>query len=192
MNTVDYRPLLRAALVRLDRWVSAEEPPPSRYPRLSDGTAVLPDSTAEVFSGIPGMRFPAHLPRAARNDFGPEANRGIVTTLPPLPGKPYPCFVPAIDRDGNDVAGIRLPDLTVPLATHTGWNLRHPQIGASGQLLNLIPPKPKALIALTASHAVIHARTRFATNEPLRPAPDRKLSSKQLKIGDAILSLALI
>ena len=80
----------------------------------------------------------AHLPRAARNDFGPEANRGIVTTLPPLPGKPYPCFVPAIDRDGNDVAGIRLPDLTVPLATHTGWNLRHPQIGASGQLLNLI------------------------------------------------------
>jgi hypothetical protein len=139
MNTVDYRPLLRAALVRLDRWVSAEKPPPpSRYPRLSDGTAVLPESTAEVFSGILGMRFPAHLPRAARNDFGPDANRGIVTTLPPLPGKPYPCFVPAIDRDGNDVAGIRLPDLTVPLATHTGWNLRHPQIGASGQLLNLI------------------------------------------------------
>src|SRR5580693_3644335 len=134
----NYRPLLRAALVRLGRWVSAEEPPPpSRYPRLSDGTAVLPESTAEVFSGILGMRFPAHLPRAARNDFGPDANRGIVTTLPPLPGKPYPCFVPAIDRDGNDVAGIRLPDLTVPLATHTGWNLRHPQIGASGQLLNL-------------------------------------------------------
>ena len=130
---------MRAALVRLDRWISAEEPPPpSQYPRLADGTAVLPESTADVFSGIPEMRFPAHLPRAARNDFGPEANKGIVTTLPPLPGKPYPCFVPAIDRDGNDVAGIRLPDLTVPLATHTGWNLRHPQIGASGQLLNLI------------------------------------------------------
>jgi hypothetical protein len=138
MNTVDYRPLLRATLVRLDRWVSAEElPPPSRYPRLADGTAVLPESTANVFSAIPGMRLPAHLPRAARNDFGPEANRGIATTLPPLPGKPYPCFVPAIDGDGNDVAGIRLPDLTVPLATHTGWNLRHPQIGASGLLLNL-------------------------------------------------------
>ena len=138
LNTVDYRPLLRAALVRLDRWVSAEEPSPSRYPRLADGTAVLPESTAAIFSGIPGMRFPAHLPRAGRNDFGPEANRGIATTLPPLPGKPYPCFVPAIDRDGNDVAGIRLPDLTVPLATHTGWNLRHPQIGASGLLLNLL------------------------------------------------------
>jgi hypothetical protein len=125
MNTVDYQPLLRAALVRLDRWVSAEEPPPpSRYPRLADGTAVLPESTADVFSGIPGMRFPAHLPWVARNDFGPEANRGIVTTLPPLPGQPYPCFVPAIDRAGNDVAGIRLPDLTVPLAR--GWATSSP------------------------------------------------------------------
>jgi Alpha/beta hydrolase domain len=137
-NTVDYRPLLRAALVRLDRWVSAgEPPPPSRYPRLADGTAVLPESTAAIFSGIPEMQFPAHLPRAARNDFGPQANQGIATILPPAPGKPYPCFVPAIDRDGNDVAGIRLPDLTVPLATHTGWNLRHRQIGGSGLLLNL-------------------------------------------------------
>jgi Alpha/beta hydrolase domain len=137
-NTVDYRPLLRAALVRLDRWVSAgDPPPPSRYPRLADGTAVLPESTAAIFSGIPEMQFPAHLPRAARNDFGPQANQDIATILPPAPGKPYPCFVPAIDRDGNDVAGIRLPDLTVPLATHTGWNLRHRQIGGSGLLLNL-------------------------------------------------------
>jgi hypothetical protein len=70
------------------------------------------------------MRFPAHLPWVARNDFGPEANRGIVTTLPPLPGQPYPCFVPAIDRAGNDVAGIRLPDLTVPLAR--GWATSSP------------------------------------------------------------------
>ena len=139
LNTVDYRPLLRAALVRLDRWVSAgEPPPPSRYPRLADGTAVLRESTAAIFSGIPGMRLPAHLPHAARNDFGPQADQGIATTLPPAPGKPYPCFVSAIDRDGNDVAGIRLPDLTVPLATHTGWNLRHQQIGGSGLLLNLV------------------------------------------------------
>ena len=32
----------------------------------------------------------------------------------------------------------RLPDLTVPLATYTGWNLRHPQMGASDQLMSLM------------------------------------------------------
>ena len=60
MNTVDYRPLLRAALVRLDRWVSAgEPPPPSWYPRLSDGTAVPPESTADVFFRHPGDAVPS-------------------------------------------------------------------------------------------------------------------------------------
>ena len=139
MNSVDYRPLLRGTVVALDRWVSAgDPPPPSQYPRLADGTAVTRKSTEGLFSGIPGMRFPTHLPRAARNDFGPEADQGVVTTLPPVPGQPFPAFVPAVDRDGNETAGIRLPDLTVPLGTHTGWNPRHPQIGAPGQLTNLI------------------------------------------------------
>jgi hypothetical protein len=138
MNTVDYRPLLRNSVVALDRWVSAEDAPsPSQYPRLADGTAVTQKSTEGSFSGIPGMRFPTHLPRAARNDFGPEVHRGVVTTLPPVPGQPFPALVPAVDRDGNETAGIRLPDLTVPLGTHTGWNLRHPQIGAPGQVTNL-------------------------------------------------------
>jgi hypothetical protein len=31
--------------------------------------------------------------------------------------------VSAVDGDGNEVAGIRLPDIAVPLATYTGWNL---------------------------------------------------------------------
>jgi hypothetical protein len=38
-----------------------------------------------------------------------------------------------VDQDGNEVAGIRLPELTVPLATYTGWNLRHPRQGAPEQ-----------------------------------------------------------
>jgi Alpha/beta hydrolase domain len=139
MNTVDYRPLLRAAMLRLDLWVGAGKlPPPSQYPRLADGTAVTRETTEGGYSGIPGMRFPTRLPRAARNDFGPETGQGIITTLPPTPGLPFPAYVAALDRDGNETAGIRLPDLTVPLGTHTGWNPRHPQIGAPGQLTNLI------------------------------------------------------
>jgi hypothetical protein len=100
------------------------------------------------------------LPRAARNDFGPEVERGIVTTLPPIPGQPFPAFVSAIDRDGNETAGIRLPDLTVPLATHTGWNPRHPQIGAPGQLTNLIG----ATVPFTATQ-----QAREASGDP-RPS----------------------
>jgi hypothetical protein len=73
-----------------------------------------------------------------RLDFGPDSDRGIATTLPPLVGKPYPHFVAAIDRDGNELSGVRLPDLTVPLATYAGWNLRHPQMGAPDQLMGLM------------------------------------------------------
>ena len=73
-----------------------------------------------------------------RLDFGPEASNGIATTLPPREGEAYPHFVPSVDPDGNELSGIRLPDVTVPLATYTGWNLRHPQIGAPERLMSLI------------------------------------------------------
>jgi hypothetical protein len=138
-NSVDYTPLLRAALVRMDRWVTEQEaPPPSRYPRLADGTAVAPEQPKAVFAALPGAGFPAYLPQARRLDFGSDAERGIATKLPPEVGKPYPHFVPAVDPDGNEVSGVSLPDLTVPLATYTGWNLRHPQMGASDQLMSLM------------------------------------------------------
>ncbi len=139
LNSVDYNPLLRNALVRMDRWVSGiEDPPPSRYPQLADGTAVAPEQTREVFMAIPEVGFPAKPPQVVRLDFGCDAAGGVATTLPPVEGKPCPHFVPAVDRDGNEVSGIRLPDLTVPLATYTGWNLRHPQMGAPETLMSLM------------------------------------------------------
>jgi hypothetical protein len=139
LNSVDYNPLLRALLVWMDRWVSqGKEPPPSRYPRLADGSAVAPEKVRGVVTAIPGVRFPAHPPQVTRLDFGPEAASGIAATLPPREGEPYPHFVPAVDPDGNELSGIRLPDVTVPLATYTGWNLRHPQIGAPDRLLSLM------------------------------------------------------
>jgi len=57
--------------------------------------------------------------------FGPEFDQGIVTIMPPKSlGTPYPAFVPKTDADGNDIAGIRVPEVAVPLATYTGWGLR--------------------------------------------------------------------
>lgn len=136
-NTVDYRPLLRAALTRLDRWVSAGEPPPaSCHARIDDGTAVTQDQVGEVIKGIPGARLPAPLPHNSRLDFGPA--EGLFSQLPPKVGKPYPNLVPAVDRDGNELKGIRLPAVSVPLATHAGWNLRHESMGGGGQFIKQI------------------------------------------------------
>jgi hypothetical protein len=136
LNSVDYTPLLRAILVHLDRWVSHNEPPPpSRYPRLTEGTAVPAQSLAALFQCLPGKVFPAIMPQPQRLDFGPAWEHGVASWLPPRLGEPYKTFVPAVDGDGNEVAGIRLPDLTVPLATYTGWNPRHASQGAPEQSL---------------------------------------------------------
>jgi hypothetical protein len=138
-NSVDYRPLLRAALMNLDRWVTeGQAPPPSLHPRLDNGTAVSPAQTAARFLALPGVQFPAHVRSIARLDFGSGTEEGATTLLPPKVGNPYPNLVAAVDEDGNEVAGIRLPDISVPVATYTGWNLRHPDIGGPGQTLSLL------------------------------------------------------
>ena len=165
LNSVDYSPLLRALLVRLDHWISdGEEPPPSLYPRLADGTAVVPERLKGVFAAIPEVAFPAHPPRVVRLDFGPDAAAGIATTLPPVEGEPYPHFVPAVDPDGNELSGIRLPDLSVPLATYAGWNLRHPQMGAPDRLMSLLG----STIAFPATHD-----DRLASGDARRSIEDR-------------------
>jgi len=43
-----------------------------------------------------------------------------------------------VDADGNERAGIRLPEVTVPLATYTGWNFRNAATGGTGQLVALL------------------------------------------------------
>jgi len=129
-NTVDYTPLLRAALSNLDRWVTTGEPaPPSCHPRLADATAVPSHTLAAAFTRLPDVRFPPRTLHALRLDYGPETHLGRTLKLPAVEGAAYPALVSAVDTDGNEIAGIRLPDLTVPLATHTGWNLRHQEVG---------------------------------------------------------------
>jgi hypothetical protein len=129
-NTVDYTPLLRAALTNLDRWVTTDAaPPPSCHPRLGDRSAVPSHTLAATFSAIPGVRFPPRTLHAMRLDYGPETAQGRTLTLPAVEGEAYPALVATIDADGNELAGIRLPDLTTPVATHTGWNLRHQEVG---------------------------------------------------------------
>jgi hypothetical protein len=52
-------------------------------------------------------------------------------------GTELPLLVPQVDADGNDIAGIRLPDVAVPLATATGWVFRPTALGSPEELVML-------------------------------------------------------
>jgi len=126
-NPILANPTLRALLVAMDAWVSGgQEPPPSRLPRRSDGTLVpVPEQAGRGFPAIPGVTYNGRLHEGNLFDFGSSVNRGIVSVVPPILLKsPYPVFVPKTDGDGNDVAGVRVVEVAVPLATYTGWALR--------------------------------------------------------------------
>ena len=136
-NVVDYRPLLRAALINLHNWAAdGIEPPPSKHSRLDDGTAVTPADALRSMPNIPGLAKPdvERLWVLRDVDLGPDAAAGV-GCYPTREGEAYPCYVPALDDDGNEIAGIRLPDLDAPVGTHSGWNPRDPQTGAPEQLI---------------------------------------------------------
>ena len=132
----DRSPLLRALLTALDEWTSRGVPPPeSCYPRIKDGTLVRVEEFRAVFPKIPGVQMPQANYTPLRLDFGPRWEpEGIAVILPPKTGRPYRTLVPAVDCDGNELAGVRLPDVAVPLATYMGWNLRAAPHGAEGML----------------------------------------------------------
>ena len=137
-NPTDASPALRALLVALDEWVSGDvAPPESRVPRVSDETAVFaipqPASVTGVvsqvdlgFPDIPGLVYTGVITTRYLFDFGPRFNDGVITHYPPtyVDRPTYPSFVSKTDADGNEVAGIRLPPVAVPVATTTGWALR--------------------------------------------------------------------
>jgi hypothetical protein len=124
----------RAMITNMDAWVrSGAAPPPSSYPTIAEKTLVPLPSLA--FPRIPQAHLPADTNIAYRLDFGPNWKEGILAVQPPHVGKPFPVLVPQVDADGNEIAGIHLPEISVPLATYTGWNLRDPSIGAPTQRL---------------------------------------------------------
>jgi hypothetical protein len=135
-NILDHRPVLRALLVQLDQWVTTGvEPPPSRYPKIADGTLIGLEKYRAAFPKIPGAGITETMYVPVRLDFGRRwKEERIADIVPPRAGPAYRTLVPAADADGNEISGIRLPDVAVPLATYTGWNLRSEPAGASGAL----------------------------------------------------------
>jgi hypothetical protein len=111
----------RALLLDLDEWVAkGAKPPDSAYPHLGRD---LVARDRVVFPKIPGIAFPAWMPRNWRMDYGPDfLTKGIISVEPPKLGAAYATLVPQANRDGIDLGGIMIPEVAVPLGTFTGWN----------------------------------------------------------------------
>ena len=138
-NPTDYRPALRGLLTALVAWIrDGVEPPASRYPRISDGTLAPWQADACDWLPIPGVYYPEVINRPEFRDYGPEflAHRRITTHPPELRGE-YRVLVARCGPDNNETGVLLLPSVAVPVATFTGWNLRHPSIGAESELLSL-------------------------------------------------------
>ena len=125
-NVVPTSALFRATLDALDRWSTDGTPPPeSRIPTVADGTLVPYDTWRRQFPAIPGVAVPTEPSDLPAIDYGPDAAHGILREPPRIDrSRHYAILVPAVDRDGNEVAGIRAPMVAAALATYTGWNLR--------------------------------------------------------------------
>jgi hypothetical protein len=128
-NPLDYRWAMRALLVAMNKWVTdGAAPPASALPRVENGTLVAPDKLK--FPKVPSVNVATVPLKAYRADYGPDfITKGIVVNEPPKITSAFPILVPQVDADGNEVAGIRMPELTVPVATYTGWNLFNEKSG---------------------------------------------------------------
>jgi hypothetical protein len=114
-------PVLRALVVALEAWTADGTPPPaSRYPSRADGTLVTLAENIKSFPNVPGFKYGGlvHQPTLVDHE-----------AMPPVKKTAYPLFVPKVDADGNAVAGVRLPTLVAPVATHLGWNVRKAGFG---------------------------------------------------------------
>ncbi len=181
-NPNNFRWGQRALLLALDRWSrGGGVPPESRYPSVETGDAVAAEDLG--FPEIPGVETSDRVHYAYRADYGPDfATRGIVTREPPEIGRRFPIRVSAVDADGNEVAGIRLPEVVVPLATYTGWNLFREEAGPPDELSSMVG----SFIPFPAT-----AAAREASGDP-RASVEERYGSREAYLGrftDAALDL---
>jgi hypothetical protein len=203
-NPLNSAPVQRALFIALDEWATeGRKPPQSRVPKLRDGTLVPPLPQSRM--GFPNIPSPfADTPGPLVTYTGLKTTRyhfdyglhfyetGIATINPPIfpfttpsyqddprNGPIYPSFIPKTDSDGNDIAGVRLADVTVPLATYTGWSLRrgvHANDGceANGQFIPFAMTEaeraakgdPRASVENRyPTFAAYHAKVRDALND---------------------------
>ncbi len=144
----------------MHRWVAeGTAPPPSVYPKLSDGTLT---PVAEIrFPKVPGITAPKTV-KAGGRVRNPQLPDGAGE------GTGLPLLVPQVDTDGNDLGGILMPDLAVPLGTAAGWVFRPKSTGSPHELVML----RGAWVPLAPTQA-----QREKMNDP-RPSLEERYASK--------------
>lgn len=149
-----------ALRMAMHRWVAEGiEPPPSVYPKLGDGTLTL---VADIrYPKVPGITAPNKL-KAGGRVRNPQLPDGAGE------GAELPLLVPQVDSDGNDLGGIRMPDLAVPLGTAAGWVFRPKSMGSPHELVTL----RGAWVPFAATKA-----QRLKANDP-RPSLQERYASK--------------
>ena len=182
-NPLNYRWVLRAAFVALDAWVAGKaEPPPSRYPRLDRNELTRPEDIA--FPKIPGVTVPPSGQAMRRAKLPPDfRSEGPITILPPRSGNLYPNWVSRVNEDGNEIAGILVPELKVPLGTYLPWNQLFP--GAKDMTASL--SLEGGFVPFARDEA-----GRKARNDP-RPSLAERYSSREDFLGrTALAALELV
>ncbi|MGH9382873.1 MAG: alpha/beta hydrolase domain-containing protein [Vicinamibacterales bacterium] len=169
-NPLDYRWVMRTLLVAMNRWTAdGVSPPPSALPRIADGTLVSPDKLK--FPTLPWVNVAKTPHKAYRANYGPDfISKGIITQEPPAIGSAFPILVPQVDADGNELAGVRVPELAVPLATYTGWNLFNERSGPT----DVVSSMQGSFIPLARTRA-----ERERVNDPRRSVDERYQSRDQ-------------
>jgi hypothetical protein len=182
-HTLDATPVVRALFLDLEAWAcDGVAPPPSMVPRRADGTAVAREDVLGCFAGV-ARPDPAHLPWTPLID--PTS-----TSWPLELGAPRVALVSAVDEGGNEVAGIRLPAVAVPVAAFTGWNPRVPVDGLPDVLYEFLGSRlplqsAGAPMARPAYEAAVQRAAQALVDARVLLAVDvRRVSDEAMRLYD--------
>lgn len=174
-NHNSWDPYLRALIIALEKWIiEGKEPPGSSYPTLKSKTLSAPDKISIGWPDIPRVPYNGKVNELPLLDYGPQYDfknvSGILNEEPPKikSEQIYKTLVPKVNKDGNEIAGVRNINIRVPLGTYTGWALRRKGFG-EGDLSSLngmfIPFKNTRKERIDAKDPRLSLKERYGSHE---------------------------